>query len=116
VERAARHRLVVTVEDNIRVGGVGAAIAQALRDADVRTPLRDFGIPPEFFDHAKRAVLLERIGLSGQRIAHEIVGLVAGLDRSEPKPGAAGTVDSTVGTTADNTADAPNGAPKVTAR
>jgi 1-deoxy-D-xylulose-5-phosphate synthase len=116
VEMAARHRLVVTVEDNIRVGGVGAAIAQALRDADVRTPLRDFGIPPEFFDHAKRAVLLERIGLSGQRIAHEIVGLVAGLDRSEPKPGAAGTVDSTVGTTADNTADAPNGAPKVTAR
>ncbi len=80
VDLAARHRLVVTVEDNSRVGGVGASIAQALRDADIRTPLRDFGIPPEFFHHAKRAALLERIGLSGQRIAHEIVGLVAGLD------------------------------------
>ena len=80
VKLARDHRLVVTVEDNSRVGGVGAAIAQSLRDADVRTPLRDFGIPPEFFEHAKRAVLLERIGLSGQRIAHEIVGLVAGLD------------------------------------
>ncbi|MFD0382369.1 transketolase C-terminal domain-containing protein [Streptomyces stramineus] len=42
---AARHRVVVTVEDNSRVGGVGSAVAQALRDAGVDLPLRDFGIP-----------------------------------------------------------------------
>ena len=36
VPLAARHRLVVTVEDNGRVGGVGSAVAQALRDAGVR--------------------------------------------------------------------------------
>ncbi|HEY3478559.1 MAG TPA: 1-deoxy-D-xylulose-5-phosphate synthase, partial [Streptomyces sp.] len=42
---AAKHRLVVTVEDNGRVGGVGSAVAQALRDAEVDVPLRDFGIP-----------------------------------------------------------------------
>ncbi|MEK8172855.1 transketolase C-terminal domain-containing protein [Streptomyces sp. M19] len=43
---AERHRVVVTVEDNIRAGGVGSAVAQALRDAAVDVPLRDFGIPP----------------------------------------------------------------------
>ncbi len=43
---AASHRLVVTVEDNLRAGGVGSAVAQALRDAEVTVPLQDFGIPP----------------------------------------------------------------------
>ncbi|MFD6364591.1 1-deoxy-D-xylulose-5-phosphate synthase, partial [Streptomyces roseolus] len=38
---AAEHRVVVTVEDNSRVGGVGSAVAQALRDAGVDVPLRD---------------------------------------------------------------------------
>ena len=32
---AGRHRLVVTVEDNGRVGGVGSVVTQALRDARV---------------------------------------------------------------------------------
>jgi 1-deoxy-D-xylulose-5-phosphate synthase len=40
---AEQHRVVVTVEDNSRVGGVGSAVAQALRDAGVDVPLRDFG-------------------------------------------------------------------------
>ncbi|MBS2534468.1 1-deoxy-D-xylulose-5-phosphate synthase [Catenulispora sp. NF23] len=76
---AAEHRLVVTVEDNVRVGGVGCVVAQILRDAGVHTPLRDFGVPAEFLDHANRGEVLEQIGLTGQRIAHEVVGLVAGL-------------------------------------
>lgn len=41
---AARHRLVVTVEDNSRTGGFGDAVAKALRDAGIDVPLRDFGI------------------------------------------------------------------------
>jgi 1-deoxy-D-xylulose-5-phosphate synthase len=127
VELAARHRLVVTVEDNSRVGGVGAAVAQALRDDDVRTPLRDYGIPPEFFDHAKRAVLLERLGLSGQRIAHEIVGLVAGLGRGTAQNGGSesgvaanqngvATNQNGVGTAAVGGQNGAKSAPKVTAR
>ena len=47
---AGRHRLVVTVEDNGRVGGAGAAIAQYLADQDIPTPVRVAGIPPRFHD------------------------------------------------------------------
>jgi 1-deoxy-D-xylulose-5-phosphate synthase len=47
-------------------------IAQALRDGGVRTPLRDFGIPQQFLDHAKRAAVLQQIGLTGQEVAREI--------------------------------------------
>ncbi|MEV7324104.1 1-deoxy-D-xylulose-5-phosphate synthase [Streptomyces sp. NPDC093970] len=77
---AERHRVVVTVEDNLRVGGVGATIAQALRDAGVDVPLRDFGIPQRFLDHASRAEVMAEIGLTAPDIARQVTGLVARLD------------------------------------
>ncbi|HEX2361697.1 MAG TPA: 1-deoxy-D-xylulose-5-phosphate synthase [Jiangellaceae bacterium] len=80
VAMALRYRLVVTVEDNGRVGGVGTAISQALRDAGVSVPVRDFGIPQRFLPHAKRPALLADVGLTGQDLAREIAGLVAALD------------------------------------
>jgi 1-deoxy-D-xylulose-5-phosphate synthase len=70
----------VTVEDNVRAGGVGSAIAQALRDARVRTPIRDFGVPLRFLDHAKRTEVLADVGLTAQDISREVIELVAGLD------------------------------------
>ncbi|MEU0662133.1 1-deoxy-D-xylulose-5-phosphate synthase [Streptomyces lavendulocolor] len=77
---ADRHRVVVTVEDNGRVGGVGCAVAQALRDAGVDVPLRDFGIPPRFLDHASRKEVLAEIGLTAPDIARQVTGLVSKLD------------------------------------
>ncbi|MDQ0993623.1 1-deoxy-D-xylulose-5-phosphate synthase [Streptomyces sp. V3I7] len=77
---AERHRVVVTVEDNSRVGGVGSAVSQALRDAGVDVPLRDFGIPPRFLDHASRAEVMAEIGLTAPDIARQVTGLVAKLD------------------------------------
>jgi 1-deoxy-D-xylulose-5-phosphate synthase len=80
---AAEHRVVVTVEDNGRVGGVGATIAQALRDAGVDVPLRDFGIPQEFLDHASRKQILEQIGLTAPAITERIAAFVAKQDSND---------------------------------
>lgn len=80
VELAREHRLVVTVEDGGRVGGVGSTIAQALRDARVSTPVRDFGVPPAFYAHAKRPRILAEVGLTAQHLAREVAGEVARLD------------------------------------
>jgi 1-deoxy-D-xylulose-5-phosphate synthase len=77
VELAKDHDLVVTVEDNGRVGGVGAAIAQALRDADVDIPLRDFGIAQRFLDQGKRDEVLAEVGLAPQDLARKVVEAVA---------------------------------------
>ncbi|MDH6135787.1 1-deoxy-D-xylulose-5-phosphate synthase [Kitasatospora sp. MAA4] len=77
---AAEHRVVVTVEDNGRAGGVGSAVAQALRDAEVDLPLRDFGIPQEFLDHAKREEILAEIGLTAPDIARQVTALVSRLE------------------------------------
>jgi 1-deoxy-D-xylulose-5-phosphate synthase len=76
---AERHRVVVTVEDNSRVGGVGSAIAQALRDTGVDMPVRDFGIPPRFLEHASRKEVMAEIGLTAPDIARQVTGLVSRL-------------------------------------
>ncbi|MFJ3417984.1 MULTISPECIES: 1-deoxy-D-xylulose-5-phosphate synthase [unclassified Streptomyces] len=83
---AEQHRVVVTVEDNSRVGGVGSSIAQALRDAGVDVPLRDFGIPPRFLDHASRAEVMTEIGLTAPDIARQVTGLVSKLDGRFERP------------------------------
>ena len=59
---AAQCRLVVTVEDNGRVGGFGDAVARLLRDHDIDTPVRTFGLAQEFLEHGERAQLLEDAG------------------------------------------------------
>jgi 1-deoxy-D-xylulose-5-phosphate synthase len=82
LDMARDHRCIVTVEDNVRAGGVGSAVAQALRDARIEIPLRDFGIPAQFLDHGKRAEILTEIGLTAQRIARDVLEVVSSLDRT----------------------------------
>jgi 1-deoxy-D-xylulose-5-phosphate synthase len=84
VELAREHRLVVSIEDNGKVGGCGAVLLQRLNDAGVHTPFRLHGIPQEFLDHAKRAAILERIGLTAQAIALGIVEDMTALTDTAP--------------------------------
>jgi 1-deoxy-D-xylulose-5-phosphate synthase len=80
VPLAARHRLVVVVEDNGRAGGVGTAVHQRLADEGVPTPLRGFGVPQRFLDHASRGQVLERVGLTAQEVSRQVVEVMAGID------------------------------------
>ncbi|UDY22338.1 1-deoxy-D-xylulose-5-phosphate synthase [Nocardioides sp. Kera G14] len=73
VELAGQHRLVVTIEDNGVIGGVGAVLLQTMTAAGVTTPVRIHGIPQEFLDHAKRPKILGRIGLTPQAIALSVI-------------------------------------------
>jgi len=77
VEAARAHRLVVTVEDNGRVGGFGDAVCRLLRDHDVDTPARTFGLPQEFLDHGERSQILQDVGLAPQHLARAITEAVA---------------------------------------
>jgi 1-deoxy-D-xylulose-5-phosphate synthase len=74
---AAASRMVVTVEDGGRSGGVGDAVARLLRDHDVDTPIRTFGLAQEFLEHGDRPDLLEDQGLAPQQLARVITEMVA---------------------------------------
>jgi 1-deoxy-D-xylulose-5-phosphate synthase len=77
-EAGRQHGLVVTVEDNGRVGGFGDAVARMLRDSDVETPVRTFGLDQVFLEHGERGQLLDAQGLTPQHLARRITELVAG--------------------------------------
>ncbi len=77
LDAARQHGLVVTVEDNGRVGGFGDAVARLLRDYDIDTPVRTFGLPQEFLGHGERNALLEDCGLTPQQLARVITEQVA---------------------------------------
>ncbi|MDQ1177877.1 1-deoxy-D-xylulose-5-phosphate synthase [Microbacterium sp. SORGH_AS_0421] len=78
IELARAHRLVITIEDGIRVGGVGTRVRQVLREAGVDTAVDELGIPDEFIDHATREQILEDAGLTAAKIAHDVVAQVLG--------------------------------------
>ncbi|MEU6172432.1 1-deoxy-D-xylulose-5-phosphate synthase [Streptantibioticus parmotrematis] len=92
---AARHDLVAVVEDNGRVGGVGSAVSQALRDAEVDVPVRDFGIPAQFLAHAKRSEVLADLGLTPAEIASRVGATLARVT-APATPTATGTPTPTV--------------------
>ncbi len=86
---SAAHRLVITIEDGIRVGGIGTRIRQTLREAGVDTAVDELGVPDEFIDHASREEILEDAGLTAQQIARDVVAQVLGsrIPVARPLPG-----------------------------
>jgi 1-deoxy-D-xylulose-5-phosphate synthase len=81
LDLARRHRLVVSVEDGSRIGGVGSRLAQEARDVGISTPVVDLGVPPAFLEHADRGQILADLGLTAQDITRRVVEELA---RREP--------------------------------
>ena len=86
VDMARNHRIVVSIEDGIRVGGVGTRIRQELRAAGVDTAVDEIGLPDEFLDHASRGEILESTGLTSQHIARNLVAQVLGMKVPVARP------------------------------
>jgi 1-deoxy-D-xylulose-5-phosphate synthase len=89
ITAAARHRIVVTLEDGIKVGGIGTRVRQDLRAAGVDTALTELGLPDEFLDHGTRAEIFQQAGLTPQDIARDLVAQVLGtkIPIARPLPG-----------------------------
>lgn len=86
VDFSRDHRLVVTIEDGIRVGGVGTRIRQQMRASDIDTGLQEIGLPDEFLEHASRDEILERVGLTPKAIARDITAQVLGAKVPKARP------------------------------
>jgi 1-deoxy-D-xylulose-5-phosphate synthase len=83
---ASGFRLVVTVEDGGRAGGVGTTLTQVLQDRQCDVPVRTLGLPQQFFDHGSRGQVLADAGLTEQDIARRIVEWAAVLaDRADAR-------------------------------
>jgi 1-deoxy-D-xylulose-5-phosphate synthase len=67
---------IVTVEENVAIGGYGAAVGQFLANTDAECMLHSLALEDRFFDHASQARLRETAGLTPERIAAAARALV----------------------------------------
>jgi 1-deoxy-D-xylulose-5-phosphate synthase len=86
IDLAAKHRLVVTIEDGVRVGGVGTRLRQDMRAAGVDTALNEIGLPDAFLPHAERGEILAETGLTAASIVADIRDQLAGTKLPAAKP------------------------------
>jgi len=71
---AARHRALVTIEENAVLGGAGSAVVELLAAEGVSLPLLQVGIPDRFIAHGSREGCLAAAGL-------DAAGLRASIER-----------------------------------
>lgn len=86
IDLSRDHRLVITIEDGVRVGGVGTRLRQDLRAAGVDTGVNELGLPDAFIDHASRSQILADAGLTAQAIARDVIDQVVGTKLPQAKP------------------------------
>jgi 1-deoxy-D-xylulose-5-phosphate synthase len=83
---AQAHDLLVTVEENVVMGGAGSAVAEALCAGGLATPVLMMGLPDAFIEHGDPQQLLADCGLDAAGIVRAVR---ARLERSGRRPGMA---------------------------
>ena len=76
---AARHRLLVTVEENVIMGGAGSAVLEALQAEGITVPVLQLGLPDRFIDQGDPALQLASVGLDAAGMVHAIRDRLAAL-------------------------------------
>lgn len=69
----ARATHVVTLEEGCLPGGFGSAIARAAAGLTSPPQILNLGLPDTFVEHGKRAILLDRVGLSVDSVQTRIL-------------------------------------------
>lgn len=83
ISLAQDHDLLVTVEENVVMGGAGSACAEALAAAScAQVPMLHLGLPDRFIDHGDHAKLLATEGLDAQGITDSVAARVEQLLQS----------------------------------
>ena len=72
LQLAAEHSLLVSVEENVLIGGAGAEVARVLEDAGSTVNFVRIGLPDRFIDHGDQALLLAETGLDKNGILQKV--------------------------------------------
>ena len=70
---ADRYSQVVVIEDGISHGGIASSLSEFFRDREIDKPIHSIGVPLDFYEHAKRAQLLDEMGISAQSVSRQLV-------------------------------------------
>ena len=71
-QMAQQHDLLVTIEENVIMGGAGSAVNECLQAHADSTPILNLGLPDHFLEHGNTATLLTQCGLDTNGIVHSV--------------------------------------------
>ncbi len=69
---ALQHDLLVTLEENVIMGGAGSAVNECLQAHALKTPVLNLGLPDRFIEHGDTATLLVQCGLNVEGIVRAV--------------------------------------------
>ena len=72
LELCESHELLVTIEENVVMGGAGSGVNELLMAENQRVSVLNLGLPDQFIEHGSHAQLLESCGLNGAGIIQSI--------------------------------------------
>ena len=75
---ASRHRIVITVEENVLGGGFGAGVSELIERSGKETRVVSFGLNDHFYEQGPRSWLLDQAGLSPEKLADKLQKLFGG--------------------------------------
>lgn len=71
-----RAKMIMTVEENVALGGFGSAVFQYCRERNARTMVRCMALPDSFIEHGARRILLKITKLDAEGIAERITSVI----------------------------------------
>lgn len=76
---ASSHDLLVTIEENVVMGGAGSAVNELLANYGLNTHILNLGLPDEHIDHGIPATMLSDCGLDKTGIINSIKNIIPKL-------------------------------------
>jgi len=83
LEQANETDLLVTLEDNARLGGAGSAVNEVLLAQHHTVPVLNLGLPDQFVEHGTREELLAQCGLDSAGVLRSIQKRLRSKDLDE---------------------------------
>ncbi len=72
LQLAQSHELIVTIEENVVMGGAGSSVASCLSNAGKSINMLQMGLPDYYVEHGARELLLSQCGLDSQGIIDRV--------------------------------------------
>lgn len=70
---SADHKLLVTMEENVRSGGYGEKVMDYVVEQELPVKLLNISLPDEYVEHGNVALLYEEVGIDAQTVIKRII-------------------------------------------
>ena len=84
-ELSKEHRLLVTMEENVRSGGYGEKVRDFVEDHEIPVHLLAIALPDEYVEHGNVALLYEEVGIDAESVTKRIVSRYAACPKEDDR-------------------------------